>query len=108
MPLVNLGTYSEEFGRSLQLPKCNRAACTNEFAPCFNSGTNTYYCIACARDINKSLAWDGKLLCDIPVLNKLYDMECLWFDDELYVGTQKLEDWEAANPGRNIRSNGIS
>ncbi len=91
MPLVNISSYSEDFGRSIQLPKCNRGACTNTFAPCFNKGTNTYYCVDCARDINYAPVGDGTYLCEIPTRDALARMEDLWYEGQVYVGTQTLE-----------------
>jgi hypothetical protein len=92
MPLVNISNYEESYGRSIQLPKCNREACTTRFAPCYNRGTNTYYCYECARDINTFPAWDGKPLCEIPERSQLHELEELCLGGTQYVGTLKLED----------------
>ena len=92
MPLVNISSYAESYGRSIQLPKCNREACTTIFAPCYNKGTNTYYCVACARAINHFPGWDGLPLCYIPERSDLLEMETQCFVGLQYVGTRKLQD----------------
>jgi hypothetical protein len=93
MALVSLSSYDEEFGRSIQLPKCNREACTETFAPCFNKGTKTYYCVACARDMNVIRQYDGSVLCDIPSRDEMAKMEEIFFEgDGQYVGTRRLKD----------------
>jgi len=101
MPLISISNYKEEYGRSIQLPKCNVERCTERFAPCFNKVMNTYYCIKCARDINYAPLPDGTYLCEIPELDAaLVDMELLCYEGKQYVGTRKLEDvpelWGAA------------
>jgi hypothetical protein len=92
MPLISISNCEEEYGRSIQLPKCNVERCTEKFAPCFNKVMKTYYCIKCARDINYAPLPDGTYLCEIPERSKLADMELLCYEDKQYVGTRKLED----------------
>lgn len=95
MPLVDLFNYEESYGRSIQLPKCNREACREVFAPCYNRGTNTYYCIACAREINRFPAYDQEKngpLCEIPDRDLLMNMEARCFAGLQYVGTIRLEE----------------
>lgn len=93
MALVSLSSYTEEFGRSIQLPKCNRDACDDKFAPCFNTGTKTYYCIRCARDVNFAPMPDGSYLCEIPEINEaLSDLERACYEGKQYVGTRMLKD----------------
>jgi hypothetical protein len=98
MPLVNFGALAEDEAKSIQIPKCNREACDEWFAPCFNRGTKTYYCVACARDINFAPAWDGKYLCEIPERSKLGALEATCFAGAQYVGDRKIEDL-VANDG---------
>lgn len=92
MPLVRFDALSEENGRSIQLPKCNREACTEQFAPCFNRGTKTYYCVECARDMNRFPAWDGKPLCDMPEHAEISRMFTRFENGLIYVGKEKLQD----------------
>lgn len=87
MALVSLSSYTEEFGRSVQLPKCNTESCTEKFAPCFNRGNKTYYCVHCASNIN--LANPEVKLVEIP--DELTAMFKKFEAGEQYVGTTTLD-----------------
>jgi len=106
MALVNLNSYDAEFGRSLQLPKCNRDACSSKFAPVFNKATKTYYCIPCANRLNEYP--HAPPCCEVLTPEQELEAHQKFLNGELYVGVQRLEAWEAANPGYNIRSNVLS
>ena len=90
MALVSMGAYDETYARSIQLPKCNREACDDRFAPCFNKGTKTYYCVRCAVMINR--ANPGEPLCEIPDLDTELAMYEKYEAGQQYVGDKRLED----------------
>ena len=45
---------------------CNRSACLDVPAICFNKTMDAYYCISCARRLNETKLSDGSVLCDWP------------------------------------------
>lgn len=90
MALVSMGAYDEGYARSIQLPKCNREACSERFAPCFNKGTKTYYCVRCAVMINR--ANPGDPLCEIPEFDDELAMYEKFEAGQQYVGSTRLED----------------